>query len=69
MSRHEPTASDRAALRRAARAERAAKQRWEESLAALEQAIKQASRNGASLRSIASMIDRSHGRVRELLRR
>lgn len=69
MKRREVIPSDRTALRRAARSERSAKQRWERSLGELEQAIKQAAANGASLRSIATLIDRSHGRVRELLRR
>ena len=69
MKRREPTPADRLALRRAARSERAARERWDRALVELEQAIKQASANGASLREIAFTIGRSHGRVRELLRR
>lgn len=68
-SKHEPTPADQAVLVEAARSERAAKTAWEESLAGLERAIKQASGNGASLRTIAAAIGRSHGRVRELLHR
>jgi len=69
VKRREPTASDRAALLRAARSERLARERWDAALATLEQAIKQASANGASLREIAALIGRSHGRVRDLVRR
>lgn len=69
MKRRDVSPSDRAALLRAARSERAARGRWDKSLDVLEQAIKQASENGASLRAIASTIGRSHGRVRELVRR
>jgi DNA-binding NarL/FixJ family response regulator len=69
MKRREVTPSDRAALLRAARSERAARARWDDSLDELEQAIKQASANGASLREIAQLIGRSHGRVRDLVKR
>ena len=69
MRPKQPTPTDRAALLRAAQSERAAKAAWEKSLAGLGQAIKQASENGASLRAIAELIGRSHGRVRELLHR
>ena len=69
MKRREATRADLVALKRAARSERAARARWERSLTELERAIKQASTNGASLRAIADAIGRSHGRVRELLRR
>jgi DNA-binding NarL/FixJ family response regulator len=69
VKRRPPTSSDRKALQRAARSERAARERWDETLAELQQAIEQASRNGASLREIAATIGRSHGRVRDLLQR
>ena len=60
-------ASDRAALQRAARKERAAREQWDASLVELQQAIRQAASNGASLRQIAALIGRSHGRVRDIL--
>jgi len=69
MKRREVQPADRAALLRAARSERAARDRWDRALAELQQAIKQASANGASLREIAATIGRSHGRIRDLLQR
>jgi hypothetical protein len=69
VRRRDVTEPDRAALLEAARSERAARQSWDESLAELERVIKQASGNGASLRAIAGLIGRSHGRVRELVQR
>ena len=60
--------ADRPALEDAARRERAARQQWTLALRRLTKQIKQASRHGASLRAIATTIDRSHGRVRELLK-
>jgi hypothetical protein len=69
VKRREVVPTDRAALLRAARSERLARERWAKSLAALEQAIKRASENGASLREIATLIGRSHGRVRDLLKK
>jgi hypothetical protein len=66
---HDLPAEDQAALLKAARSERAAKQHWETSLLGLHDAIKQASANGASLRAIGRLIGRSHARVRELLLR
>jgi hypothetical protein len=65
--RHEVSTSDQAALAEAAQAEREARARWDASLVELQQAIRQASKNGASLRAIAAMISRSHGRVSEIL--
>ena len=64
-----PTPVDQKALKQAALKERSARLKWDRSLADLEQAIKQASENGASLRAIANTIGRSHARVRELLQR
>ena len=69
MKRREVSPDDRAVLERAARSERYARNNWDKALMDLEQAIKQASENGASLRAIAELIGRSHGRVRELLHR
>jgi len=69
VKRREVTASDKAALRRAANSERTARERWDASLIKLQQAIKDASQNGASLREIANTISRSHARVRQLLDR
>jgi hypothetical protein len=67
MKYQDVSVADRRALEEAARVERAARQSWDAALHRLMRLIKQASRNGASLRAIATTIDRSHGRVRELL--
>jgi hypothetical protein len=66
--RHDVSPVDRDALERAAQTERAARSHWDRSLEELQQAIRQASENGASLRAIAAIVSRSHGRVREILR-
>jgi hypothetical protein len=69
MKRQDVRPADRLALEEAARAERAARDAWDVSLRRLAQLIKQASRHGASLRAIATLIGRSHGRIRELLQK
>jgi hypothetical protein len=69
VRRREVTPTDRVALLEAADSERAARERWDASLLELQQAIKGASKNGASLREIAQTISRSHARVRQLLDR
>jgi hypothetical protein len=69
MKRQDVNPKDRSGLEEAARTERAARQAWETALRRLARAIKQAARNGASLRAIATLIGRSHARVRELLHR
>ena len=67
MKYQDVSTADRKALEEAAHVERAALQQWRQALKRLARAIKLASRHGASLRAIATTIDRSHGRVRELL--
>jgi Helix-turn-helix domain len=68
MKRQDVAPGDVDGLERAAAQERAAREQWNRTLVKLARQIRLASQHGASLRSIASAIGRSHGRVRELLR-
>jgi hypothetical protein len=69
LARHEITNSERAALVKAARAERDARACWDRSLLDLQRLVRQAHKNGASMRTIADVINRSHSRVQQILKK
>jgi hypothetical protein len=67
--RREVAPDDHTALRSAVDAERQARESWEQSRDALEDAIRIAVANGASLRAVADLVGLSHGRVRDIVNR
>lgn len=60
--------TDRAKLLRAVAAERKARETWNGARIFLEDTIRIAVANGASLRSVAKLVDLSHGRVRDIIK-
>jgi hypothetical protein len=61
--------ADREALVGAARDDRQAREACETARYHLEDAIRVAVANGASLRAVAELVDLSHGRVRDIVKR
>ena len=66
--RREVGAVDRQALLEAVETERVSREAWEMSRTVLEDAIRVAVGNGASLRAVAELVDLSHGRIRDIVK-